>query len=149
MRAAHRARLAANALNGSTLLGLALARAGGGRIEPGPDGLLLARGVRDGFPRAAAVTVGNVVLLRVEEPSPRLLRHEAVHATQWACCTLAFLPLYLGAVGWSYLRTGDHWSRNAFERGAGLADGGYTERPARPLPRPGRRPPGRDPAQAG
>jgi hypothetical protein len=42
--------------------------------------------------------------------------------------------LYLAAAGWSWLRTGDFASRNVFERRAGLADGGYRERPVR-LPR--------------
>jgi len=40
--------------------------------------------------------------------------------------------LYLGAAGWSWLRTGDFFSRNAFERGAGLISGGYREQPVRP-----------------
>ena len=34
--------------------------------------------------------------------------------------------------GYSYWLTGDFGSRNIFERRAGLADGGYTDRPLRP-----------------
>jgi hypothetical protein len=41
--------------------------------------------------------------------------------------------LYVLASAWSLLRTGDPASRNIFERLAGLADGGYTEHPVRPL----------------
>jgi hypothetical protein len=35
------------------------------------------------------------------------------------------------AAAWSWVRTGDPASRNLFERAAGLADGGYRERPLR------------------
>jgi hypothetical protein len=134
VRAAYRVRQGVNAVNGSTLLGLALAKAYGARLQRGDDGLVLARGARDGLPRASAFTVGNVVILRVE-PDEQLLRHEAAHATQWACCVVVFLPLYWAAAGWSWLRTGDHWSRNVFERRAGLVAGRYVEQPVRPLRR--------------
>lgn len=131
MRTAYRVRQIVNALNGSTLLGLAVAKSYRGRLEKGPDGLVVARGVGGSFPRADAFTVGNVVLLRTASPSPTLLLHEGRHATQWACCIVLFLPLYLAAVAWSYARTGDHYSRNVFERRAGLIDGGYVEHPLR------------------
>jgi hypothetical protein len=69
-----------------------------------------------------------------------LLRHEARHATQYAWCGgLLMLPLYLAAAGVSWLFSGDFGAWNVFERGAGLADGGYTARPLRRLlrrPRP-------------
>jgi hypothetical protein len=42
------------------------------------------------------------------------------------------LPLYFLAAGMSWLLTGDFGSQNIFERRAGLAEGGYTERPLRP-----------------
>ena len=125
--AGHRVRQAVNAVNLSTLAGLLLAASEGARLERGPDGLVLARGATGTFPKAGAVTVGNVVILRTGDVTDELLRHEGRHATQWACCVLLFLPLYLIAVAWSYARTGDHYSRNWFERRAGLADGGYTE----------------------
>ena len=114
-------------MNLSTLLGLAVATACGGTLARGDDGLVLATGARGSLPRASAFTVGNVVIVRAGSPSPELLRHEARHATQWACCVVVFLPLYLLAALWSYLRTGDHYSRNVFERRAGLAEGGYEE----------------------
>ena len=46
---------------------------------------------------------------------------------------LPFLPAYAVASAWSWARTGDPWSRNAFERRAGLAAGGYREARPRPL----------------
>ena len=62
-----------------------------------------------------------------------LLEHEARHATQFAWCAgLVMLPLYFTAAGVSWVLTGDFGSRNIFERRAGLADGGYTDRPLRP-----------------
>ena len=126
-----------NAVNPSTLLGLAIARARGAALAPGDDGLVLATGARGSFPTASAFTVGNVVIVRTPAPSAALLRHEARHATQWACCVVLFLPLYWLAALWSYARAGDHYSRNTFERRAGLVDGGYVEHPVRHL---GRRP---------
>ena len=84
--------------------------------------------------------MGSVVLLRGRVPQgglagfDRLLEHEARHCHQYAVCLgLPFLPAYLLAAGYSLLRTGDPASRNPFERGAGLADGGYREQPLRPL----------------
>jgi hypothetical protein len=133
MRPAYRARQIVNVLNLSTLLGLGLARASGATLGRGPDGLVLATRPRRRLLRASAFTVGNVVLVAVDSPGEELLRHEARHATQWACCVVLFLPLYWLASGWSYLRCGDHWSRNVFEQRAGLADGGYVENPVRHL----------------
>ncbi len=127
-----------NAALGATLLGLAAAKAGSARLSSGPDHLVLASGYRPGFPRAVAFTVGNVVVTRLDRDAllarPALLAHEARHASQWACWLgLPFLPAYAAAGGWSLLRTGDPWSRNAFERRAGLVAGGYREAPIRPL----------------
>ena len=144
-RRAVRWRRAVNAVNLSTPLGLALAKAGGARVERGPHGLLLARDYRAPFPapRAPAVTVGDVVLLRLDDERlarrPRLLDHEARHAWQWAAWLgpAGFLPAYLLASVWSWWRTGDFAVGNAFEVRAGLADGGYRATAARP--RRGRR----------
>jgi hypothetical protein len=127
-----RVRQVANVVNLSTPLGLALALAGRGTLRRGPDGLLLAHAVR--LPaRAPAFTVGNVVLLRLDDAAlarrPRLLVHEARHATQYACCVgPLMLPLYGLAAAWSWLRCRDPSSYNIFEVRAGLADGGYPER---------------------
>ena len=124
VRPAYRVRQLVNAVNLSTLAGLLLAKLSGAQLIRGRDGIVLAVGARGRFPDARAFTVGNVVVLRVE-PDDDLLRHESHHASQWAWCVVLFLPLYLLAVGWSYARTGNHWSRNWFEQRAGLESGGY------------------------
>lgn len=129
-----------NWINLSTPCGLAVAALSGCTVTRGPHGILLAEGYRRKLPRARAFTIGSVVLLRGRQPhdSPagftRLLLHEARHAQQYAACAgLPFLPVYLLAAAYSLLRTGDPASRNVFERGAGLADGGYREQPVRPV----------------
>lgn len=128
-----------NAANLTTPLGLALALCAGCRIQRGPAGLLLAFGYRWRFPDGGAFTVGNMVLFRPHtSPTARLLAHESQHASQYAWCLgLPFLLFYVTAAGWSLLRTGDPASRNVFERHAGLAAGGYRERPVRWPRRPG------------
>jgi len=131
-----RLRQALNWINLSTPLGLAVAAGTGCRISPGPHGLVIAHGYRPALPKAAAFTIGNVVLFRPAAAAlaghPGLLAHEGRHSTQYAACLgLPFLPLYGLAALWSLWRTGDPASRNVFERRAGLADGGYTERPLR------------------
>ena len=129
-----------NWINLSTPCGLAVAALSGCTVSRGPHGILLAEGYRRRLPRARAFTIGSVVLLRGRVPhdSPagfaRLLLHEARHTQQYAVFLgLPFLPAYVVAAGYSLLRTGDPASRNVFERGAGLTDGGYRERPLRPV----------------
>lgn len=138
-----RARRVINMINLATPLGLAVARFGGARIVRGPHGLLLARDYRAKIPApsAPAVTIGDVVLLRLDDDRlarrPRLLDHEARHAMQYArwLGPFGFLPAYLLSSAWSWWRTGDFALGNAFERRAGLADGGYLREPDGP---PGR-----------
>lgn len=134
LSAAHRLRRLANLVNGSTLVGLGIARLGRARVSPGPDGLILAEGYRLGFPVAGAFTVGNVVITgstfaELRQWAPQVLDHEARHCWQYVCTGWLFLPLYVAAMGWSVLRTGDRAARNPFERGAGLRDGGYADAP--------------------
>lgn len=132
VRATLRLRQIVNAINLSTLLGLLVAAVGHARVVPGPDGLLLARDYRLAVPRAPAFTIGNVILVRLTDEQlanrPTLLLHEARHATQYAICIgPLMLPLYFLAAGWSWLRCRDFAWHNAFERLAGLADGGYVD----------------------
>jgi hypothetical protein len=141
MRPAHRLRQAVNMVNLSTPAGLLVARIGRARLRRSRAGLIVGHGYVLPVPPAPAFTLGNVVLLRDPAPSRRdpigsipvpLLAHEERHATQYAIAGGVLMPvLYLGAAGWSWLRTGDFASRNIFERDAGLALGGYRERPAR------------------
>lgn len=135
MRPRHRVRLAVNLLNGSTLAGLTAAGAGRARLARYPDGLIVGTGYRLPVPSAPAFTLGNVIITRRAglEPGTPLLRHEARHSTQYAWCGgVLMLPLYFAAAGVSWLVSGDFGAWNAFERGAGLADGNYAARPLRP-----------------
>jgi hypothetical protein len=126
-----------NALTLATPLGLTLARLGRARLVRGPHGLLLALDydLPVPAPHAPAVTVGDVILLRMSSAElarrPRLLAHEGRHAVQWACWLgpVGFLPAYLLASGWSWLRCRDFARRNLFEVRAGLVDGGYIPPP--------------------
>ena len=136
MRGRYRARLALNLLNGSTMAGLLVAAAGRARLVRAPDGLVVAVGYRLPVPPAPAFCLGNVIVTRLDAEGAggagALLAHEARHATQFACCGgVTMLPLYFLAAGVSWLLTGDFGSQNIFERRAGLAEGGYTERPLR------------------
>ena len=125
-----------NLVNGSTLLGCAVAGLGGARLARGPRGLLVANGYRLPVPVASAFTVGSVITSKHDrawlDARPALLRHEEWHTWQYvACLGLPMIPLYLLAAGWSYLRGGDPAVHNAFERLAGLEDGGYPTTSAR------------------
>lgn len=125
-----------NIVNLATPLGLVVAAAGRAHLVRGPHGLVLARGYRAPVPapNAPAVTIGDVVLLRLDDAAlaarPQLLAHEARHAVQYAFWLgpLGFLPAYLLSSAWSWWRTGDFAVGNPFERRAGLADGGYLRR---------------------
>ena len=133
-----RAREAVNLVNGSTLAGLGVAMAGRARLARAPDRLFIGTGYRLPVPPAPAFCLGNVIMTRGDgiDPGSALFRHEARHATQFAWCGgVAMIPLYLAAAGVSWALTGDFGARNVFERRAGLADGGYTDKPLRPTMR--------------
>jgi hypothetical protein len=137
MQPGYRVRLVVNAANGSTLIGLLVAAAGRARLAPGINGLVVAERYRLPVPAAPAFTVGNVIVTKLDRDAvareDRLFAHEARHATQYAWCAgPVMLPLYFIAAGLSWALTGDFGSRNVFERRAGLADGGYSDRPLRP-----------------
>jgi len=138
MLARHRFRRLANVVNLSTPIGLAVARAGRAATVPGPRGLIVATGYRIRFPTGGAFTIGNVVASRMTLDDllnhPRVLAHEERHVWQYVVFGgPLYWPLYCVAMGWSMLRTGDRASRNVFERSAGLADGGYVDRPVRAM----------------
>jgi hypothetical protein len=123
-------RVVANAVNGSTVLGLAVAALSRTDLGRGPRGHNIAGGYRRRLPSARAFTLGQVILCRCTAADllagPELLAHEEKHCSQYAWCLGApFLPLYFLAAGWSVLRTGNPGTGNFFERHAGLVAGGY------------------------
>jgi hypothetical protein len=135
MRRILRARQVINLANGSTLAGLGVAALGRARLTRSADGLFTGTGYRLPVPPAPAFCLGSVIVTRLDAlpVSSALFRHEARHASQYAWCGgVAMVPLYLVAAGVSWALTGDFGSRNVFERRAGLADGGYTDKPLRP-----------------
>jgi hypothetical protein len=149
-------RQAVNLANGSTLAGLGVAALGCAAVSRSADGLFTGTGYRLPVPPAPAFCLGNVIMTRGDgiDPGSPLFRHEARHATQFACCGgLVMIPLYLAAAGVSWALTGDFGARNVFERRAGLADGGYTDKPVRRqlawISAPGRRAPGPAPSCPG
>jgi hypothetical protein len=130
-----RARQVINLANGSTLAGLGVAALGRARLTRSADGLFTGTGYRLPVPPAPAFCLGNVIVTRMDTlpAGSALFRHEARHASQYAWCGgVVMVPLYLAAAGASWALTGDFGSRNVFERRAGLADGGYTDKPLRP-----------------
>ena len=132
------ARTALTAVNGTTLAGLAVAAVSGARLRRGSGGVLVAEGYRLPVPRQTCFTVGSVVLTRrpaqwlLDPAREHLLAHETRHVGQYAVLGPLFWPAYWLACGWSYALTGSYGARNAFERHAGLAGGGYREQPLRP-----------------
>ena len=132
-------RLIGNMVNLTTPIGLLVAVIGGARIRRGPRGLFVGEGYRLKFPVASAFTIGSVItttrtwqeLLR---HNPQLFEHEERHTWQYLYCLgLPFYPAYGLCLVWSMLRTGDRAARNFFERNAGLASGGYRDKPIRPI----------------
>jgi hypothetical protein len=129
-----------NLVNGSTVAGLGVAVLGGAAIARSVDGLFTGTGYRLPVPPASAFCLGNVIVTRGDgiDPGSPLFRHEARHATQFAWCGgVVMIPLYLAAAAVSWALTGDFGARNVFERQAGLADGGYPDKPLRPVLRRG------------
>ncbi|MGI8870401.1 MAG: hypothetical protein ACR2F6_16520 [Mycobacteriales bacterium] len=136
MRLRYRVREVANLVNGSTPIGYLIARIGRAHPVPGPRGLWIATGYRLPFPVAGAFTVGNVITTPHDadwlRARPELLTHEERHTWQYVVVAgPLYFPAYALGLLWSLARTGDPASANPFERAAGLADGGYAERPRR------------------
>lgn len=103
-------------------------------------GLLIFHNCHLRWPYASAVTFGDVVLVlsppirwaTVADLPPQLLVHEARHASQYAWVLgFPYFPLYWLACAYSWVITGDHWSRNPFEVRAGLHAGGYVQKVSR------------------
>ena len=132
-------RLVGNVVNLTTPAGLLVAKIGRAQIHRGPRGLFLCEGYRLKFPVAGAFTIGSVITTgstweAMLSRFPSLLAHEEKHTWQYVFCVgLPFYPLYGACMLWSVLRTGDRAAQNFFERQAGLAAGGYVDRPVRPV----------------
>lgn len=125
-------------VNGTTLAGLALSALSGTERRRGPGGIFVAGGYRLPVPKQQCFTVGAVILSRrpadwlLDPERTILLRHEMRHIDQYAILGPLFWPAYWLACGYSYVLTGSYGGRNLFERRAGLAAGGYLDRPLRP-----------------
>ena len=138
-RRGHLVRTVLTALNGTTGAGLLIAAVSGAKVRRGRNGVLIAEGYRRKIPPATCFTIGSVILTRntadwlLADDHADLLAHESRHAGQYALFGPMFWPAYWLACGYSYVLTGSYGSRNAFERDAGLASGGYDDRPLRPL----------------
>ncbi|WP_229067846.1 hypothetical protein [Actinoplanes sp. DH11] len=134
-----RTRTVLTAVNGTTGIGLLIAKLTGTTIKRGPDGILIAENYRFRKPPASCFTVGSVIITRrsaewlLDPRRAKLLRHESRHAAQYAAWGPLFWPAYWLACGWSILLTRSYGVRNHFEKRAGLADGNYPEfEPLRP-----------------
>jgi hypothetical protein len=133
-----RFRAALTAANGTTLVGMLVAKLSGARLTRGPDGLWIAEHYCGRLVRQTCFTVGSVIITRrsadwlLHDGHTDLLGHEARHADQYAVLGPLFWPAYWLACAWSYALTGSYGPRNVFERHAGLAGGGYRELPLRP-----------------
>ena len=132
-------RHALNWANGTTAVGFALARLTRSPILDGPLGTYIATEYPLRVPDATCFVMGDVIFCRhtrnwlLADVNRPTLRHEMRHTYQYAQLGPLFWPLYFASCGWSFLATGSYGARNGFERQAGLADGGYADRPLRPL----------------
>ncbi|MBV6760046.1 hypothetical protein [Rhodococcus opacus] len=103
-----------------TRLALAYALLWGARIAFDDEfGLFVCSGMRGGYARGGTTFGG--AFLTGKEPARSLLRHEAVHADQWATYGWTFALRYL------FEESRRRGARNRFEIAAGLADGGYRD----------------------
>ena len=66
----------------------------------------------------AAITFGHVVLGRDGDALEWSRAHERVHVAQYERWGLLFLPAYVAASLWAFVRGGDFYLDNAFERAA-------------------------------
>src|SRR2546430_8888673 len=91
-----------NLASGSTVVGVGVATLGGAGVARSRNRLFVGTGYRLPVPPAPAFCLGNVIVTRLDglDPSSALFRHEARHATQYACCGGGGVgPLELGGVG--------------------------------------------------
>ncbi len=100
-----------------TVLGIAWGVAWGGSLRLRRGLIIECGGMRGGFARGG-LQIGSAWLCNTLNDDGRL-RHESVHATQWAIFGPFFPLLYwVAELIWPM-------ERNPFEQWAGLQDGGY------------------------
>ena len=132
MTRGQRLREVLNWVNGTTALGLLMARLGHAETRRHEDGLWVAARYR-GVGTQRTFTVGNVMLTRHDAHAfagrSALRAHEVRHSNQWAALGPLFVPLYYAEALISWVLTRDDAAGNAFEVLAGLRDGGYARRP--------------------
>jgi hypothetical protein len=102
-----------------SIVGLAWGLAWGGYPRWRPGAIIECSSMRGGYARAG-IMIGSVWLCGTLNDDARL-RHESVHATQWAIFGPIFPILYWIA------EAAFPMERNPFERWAGLRDGGYLD----------------------
>jgi hypothetical protein len=73
--------------------------------------------------RAAAMTLGHVIVGRDEDCLDVSREHELVHVRQYERWGPLFIPAYLGSAAWQWLRGRHPYWDNPFERAAYEADG--------------------------
>lgn len=134
-----RARTVLTAINGTTLVGLAIAKLTGATIRRGRDGVLIAENYARSIPRNTCFTVGGVIITKrtaewlLDDRRSALFEHESRHVGQYAVLGPLFWPAYYLFCGYSYAMTGSYGCRNFFEKHAGLQAGGYRhDLPLRP-----------------
>lgn len=100
------------------------------------DKLIICTGAVAGY-FAGGTTFGNVFITPFDNPTASVIRHESVHASQWARAGSAFRPLYgvfqvnaefqWATNGWLGLNGDCSFAGcyNSFGIGADLGDGGY------------------------
>ncbi len=82
------------------------------------------RWVLDRWPfRAAAMTLGHVIVARDKDCLDVSREHELVHVRQYERWGPLFIPAYLGSSAWQWLRGRHPYWDNPFEREAYAADG--------------------------
>lgn len=72
--------------------------------------------------RVAAITFGHVVLGQSAQTLDQWRRHEHAHVRQYERWGALFFPLYLGDSLWQWLRGGQPYRDNRFERAARRAE---------------------------
>ena len=100
----------------------ALARASGARVAwDRTHGMVICTGSSPRLHGGGGTTVGCVYVTSASDVRTEICCHESRHRDQWAIAGPLFAVLY----GAEILRTKTNFTRNVWERWAGLEDGGY------------------------